>query len=179
RQVYPSDYKDDKFVQDIIKKVYNHRINSKRKSTKELAKTPQLFGEIRWSNNQAIIIPRVSSQNRRYIPMGIVSPNVVISDSAMSIYNAPLWLLGLLQSNIHMVWTRAVGGKLGNGLRYSAGLVYNTFPIPFISTQKKRELEELTLRMLDIRDEEGGSLIDLYGSPLSDKNSIPMNDRLK
>lgn len=59
-----------------------------------------------------IIIPRVSSESRDYVPMGYVNNNTVISDSAIVIYNAPIWLLGLLQSRMHMVWLRSIGGKL-------------------------------------------------------------------
>lgn len=125
-----------------------------------------------------IIVPRVSSENRIYIPMGTVDDNTVISDSAMAIYDAPLWLLGLLESRMHMVWLENVGGKLETRYRYSAGLVYNTFPVPELSTRRKNEIEELIGNILDIREEEGGTLAELYGSPLAAKNPKPMNPRL-
>lgn len=130
------------------------------------------------SNMLSIIVPRVSSQNRLYVPMGLVNENTVISDSATAIYNASGWLLGLLESNMHMVWLRAVGGRLKNDYRYSASLVYNTFPVPKLSTRRKNEIEELILTILDIREEEGGTLADLYGSPLAEKNPKPMNPKL-
>ena len=110
--------------------------------------------------------------------MGYIDSNYVISDSAMAIYDAPLWLLGLLESRMHMTWLRAVGGRLKTDYRYSAGLVYNTFPVPELSTRRKNEIEDLTLNILDIRDEEGGTLAELYGSPLAEKNPKPMNPRL-
>ncbi|SFV41059.1 class I SAM-dependent DNA methyltransferase [Ligilactobacillus acidipiscis] len=126
-----------------------------------------------------IIIPRVSSENRLYVPMGIVGEDTIISDSATAIYNAPLWLFGLLESRMHMTWLRAVGGRLKTDYRYSAGLVYNTFPVPELSSRRKNEIEEIVWEILDIRDEEGGTLAELYGSPLAAKNPKPMNPRLK
>ena len=132
------------------------------------------------ANNEmlTIIIPRVSSENRLYIPMGIVGEDTIVSDAATAIYDAPLWLLGLLESRMHMVWLRNVGGKLKTDYRYSAGLVYNTFPVPELSTRRKNEIEELIGNILDIREEEGGTLAELYGSPLAAKNPKPMNPRL-
>lgn len=172
------EYKDDNFIKEIIKKVYNYRKNSKREATRKLSIHPERFGEVRWKPGQSIVIPRVSSESRIYIPIGILNSDVIISDSAMAVYNAPLWLLGVLESRMHMVWLRNIGGKLGNGSRYSISLVYNTFPIPELSLERKRRIEALTLDILDIRDEEGGSMSDLYGSPLSKINPKPMNQRL-
>lgn len=77
-----------------------------------------------------------------------------------------------------MTWMRSVGGRLKTDYRYSAGLVYNTFPVPELSTRRKNEIEDLVLKILDIRDEEGGTLAELYGSPLAEKNPKPMNPRL-
>lgn len=113
-------------------------------------------------NMKQILVPRVSSENRYYVPMGYVDTDTVISDSAMAIYDAPLWLLGVLQSRMHMVWLRAIGGKLKNDYRYSSGLVYNTFPIQNLSTQRKNEIKRVMLDILDIREYEGGSLAKLY-----------------
>lgn len=109
-----------------------------------------------------IIIPRVSSENRKYIPMGLVGEDTVISDSAMAIYDAPLWLLGLLESEMHMTWLRSVGGRLKTDYRYSGGMVYNTFPVPDLSLKKKNAIENVILNILDIRAELGSSLATLY-----------------
>lgn len=183
-------HKMNPFVVDRVTKVYNFRISA-QSSAKNCADRPfQFFTFI--SRNSAIkkhhllddsemnsfVIPRVSSENRLYVPMGIVGEDTVISDSATAIYDAPIWLLGLLQSRMHMVWLKAVGGKLETRYRYSASLVYNTFPVPELSTRRKNEIEDLVLNILDIRDEEGGTLAELYGSPLAEKNPKPMNPRL-
>ena len=173
-----SKYEKITFVTDKISKVRKYRNNSRRKATKKLALKPQLFGEIRWKSSNAIIVPAHTSENRLYVPMGIVDASTIISNSAMAIYDASLWLLGLLESRMHMVWLRNVGGKLKTDYRYSAGLVYNTFPVPELSTRRKNEIEELIGNILDIREEEGGTLAELYGSPLAAKNPKPMNPRL-
>lgn len=143
-----------------------------------MANKPYEFGENRYQEESAIIVPGVSSENRIYAPMSVEGKDTVISNAAFAIYKAPLWLLGLLESRMHMTWLRAVGGKLETRYRYSAILVYNTFPVPELSTRRKNEIEDLVWKILDIRDEEGGTLADLYGSPLAEKNPKPMNPRL-
>lgn len=120
----------------------------------------------------------VSSQNRLYVPMGIVGEDTVISDSATAIYDAPMWLFGLLESRIHMEWLKNAGGRLKTDFRYSANLVYNSFPVPSMSTRRKNEIESCVYEILNIREEEGGTLADLYGSPLAEKNPKSMNPRL-
>ncbi|MCD5579684.1 class I SAM-dependent DNA methyltransferase [Lactobacillus delbrueckii subsp. lactis] len=173
------EYSENETIKEILSNVKEYRLKSKRKATNELAKHPELFGFISYKEGKtAIIIPRVSSENRIYTPMGIVDSDTIISDSAMAIYDAPLWLLGLLESRMHMAWMRSVGGRLKTDYRYSAGLVYNTFPVPELSTRRKNEIEDLVLKILDIRDEEGGTLAELYGSPLAANNPKPMNQRL-
>lgn len=177
--------KDNPIVKSRIEVVKFSRLKTKTKSTNEWAKKPYMFKQISpcykdESNiKPSIIIPRVSSENRIYVPMGIVGKSTIIADSAMLIYDAPIWLLGLLESRMHMVWLRSIGGKLKTDYRYSAGLVYNTFPVPELSTRRKNEIEDIVYNILDIRNEEGGSLAELYGSPLAKKNPKPMNPRLE
>ena len=112
------------------------------------------------------------------MPLTIFDNSVVVSDTATAIYNAPLWLLGLLESRVHMVWLKNIGGRLKNDYRYSSDLVYNTFPVPSFSSHRRNEIEQLVIKILDIREEEGGTLAELYGSPLAEKNPKPMNARL-
>ncbi|WP_283590018.1 DNA methyltransferase [Ligilactobacillus saerimneri] len=177
-------------VRKRVKQVKEFRMNS-GKSARDVANKPyafftkQLFEKAKEehhrnnnTNMMSIIAPRVSSENRLYVPMGFVDEEVIISDAATAIYDAPLWLLGLLESRMHMTWLRAIGGRLKTDYRYSAGLVYNTFPVPDLSTRRKNEIKGLTLNILDIREEEGGTLAELYGSPLAEKNPKPMNPRL-
>ena len=184
------EHKDVPFVKERLEIVRNARINSKAESTKKYAQWPYLFVQ-RGDYNKAIedfkgnpdemlniIIPRHSSENRLYIPMGILCEGEIIADSAQVIYDIPLYLLGLLQSRMHMVWLRNIGGKLKTDYRYSNTLVYNTFPIPDLSDEDKLEIEDRISYILDVRDEELLSLAELYGSPLATKNPKPMNERL-
>ncbi len=92
----------------------------------------------------------------------------------MAIYNAPMWLLGILESRMHMVWLRSVGGKLETRYRYSAGLVYNTFPIKGLSTQRKNEMTRVMTEILELREYDGGTLAELYN-----KDTMPENLRKK
>lgn len=180
-------YENISEIKERIQAVKEYRLASNAESTRKAADYSWEFvqkGEYEHAygyeikNRLSIIIPSVSSEHRLYVPMGFVEEDTVISNSAMAIYDAPIWLLGLLQSRMHMVWLKAVGGKLETRYRYSASLVYNTFPVPELSTRRKNEIEDLVLNILDIRDEEGGTLAELYGSPLAEKNPKPMNPRL-
>jgi type II restriction/modification system DNA methylase subunit YeeA len=151
------------------------RLASKKADTQRAAEYPYAFVERnRYDEAYAafkasgedeflqILVPGTSSENRDYVPMGFVGEDTIISNSAYVIYNAPIWLLGLLESRIHMVWLRAVGGRLETRYRYSAGLVYNTFPVPELSTRRKNMIEEQVFQILDLREELGGTLAELY-----------------
>ncbi len=129
------------------------RESSTRKSTRLLAMVPYKFGEIRYKESECIIIPRHSSERRDYIPMGYLDAGTIVADSALVIHDAPIWLLGILTSKMHMAWVKAVGGRLKTDYRYSAQLCYNTFPFPSIDDVKKEDLEVLAQEILDIRDQ--------------------------
>lgn len=128
-------------IDDRLNKVSEHRRNSTEKSTREKADIPNEFYFCAYNETNSIIIPRVSSENRKYIPMGYVDKDTVISDGAQTIPNAPLWLLGIITSRMHMVWVRAVAGRLKTDYRYSATLCYNTFPFPDITDKQKKIIE--------------------------------------
>ncbi|QEA54312.1 class I SAM-dependent DNA methyltransferase [Loigolactobacillus coryniformis] len=172
------------FIQKRMQIVSAARMKSSNTSTKSIANVPYAFQHVSkcYVNREkfapAIIVPSVSSENRYYAPMGIADEDTVVSNLALLIYDAPIFNLGLLQSRMHMIWLRTVGGKLKNDYRYSANLVYNTFPVPELSKYRKNEIERLTYDILDIRDEEKGTIAELYGSPLAKKNPQPMNPRL-
>ena len=174
--------KRDSLIQERISIVTKMRLASKKKSTNKLASCPWRFEFISQPCNYSgntLLIPRVSSQNRPYMPISVLTSDEIVSDTATAIYNAPLYLFGLLESAMHMTWMKNIGGRLKNDYRYSSDLVYNTFPVPELSTRRKNEIEDLVWKILDIRDEEGGTLAELYGSPLAAKNPKPMNSRLK
>src|SRR5699024_1143345 len=101
------------------------REQSTREATRKLAETPYLFGEIRQPDKDYLVIPRVSSENRRYIPIGVVKKEVICSDATFIVPNATLYHFGILTSNVHMAWMRAVCGRLKSDYRYSKDIVYN------------------------------------------------------
>ena len=135
-----------------IEKCAEMRASSKRASTNVLANVPHQFGEIRYKESTCVIVPGASSENRKYIPIGYLEAGTVVTNSAFAIYDAPVWLFGLLTSNIHMVWVKTVGGRLKTDYRYSAQLCYNTFPFPKISSEKKQEIEAAAEEVLITRE---------------------------
>ena len=141
-----------KFVAQRIEKCREARTSSKRATTNSLAERPHQFGEIRYKDSHCVIVPGVSSEHRKYIPIGYLDAGTVITNSAFAVYDAPLWLFGVLTSAMHMVWVKTVGGKLETRYRYSAQLCYNTFPFPKISDEKKKEIEEAAENVLITRE---------------------------
>ena len=127
------------------------RESSKRKATQALSKKPYLFGEVRHKESNSIIIPRHTSENRKYIPIGFLSSDIIVSDSALVLYEAHAWMFSILTSKMHQIWIRIIGGKLETRIRYSSSLVYNTFPFPNISKQRKEELTQSALNVIDER----------------------------
>jgi hypothetical protein len=140
------------FIADRIEKTKNHRINSKDKGTKNLAIRSHQFRDTNVPNSNQIIMPSVSSEKREYIPSGFLGTDTVISNSAQVVYDAEPWLLGVLNSKLHMVWLRTVGGKLEERIRYSKDIVYNNFPFPPISKQRKEEIAQCVFRILEERE---------------------------
>ncbi|TKK68068.1 class I SAM-dependent DNA methyltransferase [Ilyomonas limi] len=127
------------------------RSNSTKIATKKLAAFPHRFGEIRYKPTDSIFVPATSSEKRKYIPIGFLNKNSIISNSSMAIYNAQPWLFAVITSRMHMVWVNAVGGKLKTDYRYSAKLCYNTFPFPDISEKQKETINQYVFQVLDER----------------------------
>lgn len=123
------------------------------KDGESLAERPHQFREHPLLENEKILIPRVSSERREYIPIGYVDKDTVISDSAFAIYNAELWLFAILTSKMHNLWVATVGGRMKTDYRYSATLCYNTFPFPKLSDIQKEGLERLAQDIIDIRNQ--------------------------
>lgn len=136
---------------------FNHvaemRLNSKKAVTQKLAEKPYQFAERRYDSRRALVIPVVSSENRKYIPMDFVQAGTVVYYSAFGMYDPQLVDFAIINSYMHMLWVRATSGKLENRFRYSVQLSYNTFPFPKLTTAEKEELERLAQNILNIRDE--------------------------
>jgi hypothetical protein len=140
-------------IKNRVDAVGKMRLASPKAATRERAKFPYEFGELRYKESDSIIlIPTVSSERREYIPFGFLDGDYVISNSAQAIYNAKPWIFSILSSQIHMTWVRAVAGKLKSDYRYSNVLCYNTFPFPSISEAQKQELEKHAYRILEERE---------------------------
>ncbi len=147
--------KEAKSIPEInkrLKAVSDHRLTSTEKSTVALASLPHKYYFSAHQEGTSIIIPRTSSERRDYIPIGLLGSDSIISDAAQAIYNPPNYLFAILTSNLHMVWVRAIAGRLKTDYRYSSALCYNNFP--FIKLDEKQEtlLEESVFKIIDERE---------------------------
>ena len=149
--VSPVEYIDIPPICEAINRVKELRESSNREATKKLAETPMLFGEIRQPNGNYVLVPRHSSENRRYVPMDFLSPDIIAGDSNLVLPNASLYHFGILTSNVHMAWMRAVCGRLEMRYRYSVEIVYNNFPWPEPTEEQKSKIEETAQAILDAR----------------------------
>ena len=159
----PKLLRESKLISERIMKTKIFRENSNRPQTKALADTPYLFGEIRQPNTQMLVFPKVSSENRKYIPLDFVTPEIIVNGSALIIPNVGLYEFGVMISNVHMAWMRIVCGRMKSDYQYSGSVVYNNF-IWCNPTDKQKEKIELTAQgILDARNlYPESSLADLY-----------------
>lgn len=161
-------------IRSRVERVAQFRSESQRAATKELAEVPWRFGYQSYQPGASILVPKVSSERREYIPVGYMGPETVISDLAFAIYRAEAWVFALLTSRVHMIWTRAVAGALESRIRYSNTIVYNNFPVPPLSVPAKERLTEAALRVLDVREYHSEkTLAELY-----DRDLMPDDLRL-
>lgn len=159
----PAELKKSSFIKNRIEQVRDFRLASTKKATQDDAKTPTLFQEVRQPETEYILIPRVSSENRRYIPIGFINPDIIVNDAVQIIPNATLYHFGVLTSNVHMAWMRAVAGRLKSDYRYSKDIVYNNFPWPTPTDTQKAAIEKTAETILGERAKfPESSLADLY-----------------
>jgi len=153
-------------VRRRVEEVRKHRATSKRQTTKNLANTPTLFGEIRQPESTYLLIPSVSSENRKYIPIGFMPKTIIGSNLVLFVPHARLYHFGVLSSAMHMAWVRQVCGRLKSDYRYSNKLVYNNYPWPESPSEKQlASVETAAQGVLDVRKEyltKGATLADLY-----------------
>ncbi|WP_455629123.1 class I SAM-dependent DNA methyltransferase [Parabacteroides chinchillae] len=138
-------------IKERLDKVTKHREKSSEKSTRAKSGIPNHFYFSAHKDTDSILIPRHSSESRPYIPIGFFDSETIIADSAMAVYNASPWHFAVITSRMHMVWVRAVGGRLKTDYRYSAKLCYNTFPFPNITEKQKENLNLYVFAILDER----------------------------
>lgn len=140
---------------EIVKRVEatrKVRASSTRASTKALANTPYLFGEVRHQDGPSIVVPAHTSERRRVIPIGFLTNSEIINNSAFAIYDATPLLFGILSSFMHTLWVSVVGGRIKTDFRYSAAVCYNTFPFPKISDAQAKAISTAALSILAARE---------------------------
>lgn len=159
----PAIFKTSPILKKRLQAVKDMRLNSTAAPTREKANEPWRFFFISQPKTDYLLIPSTSSENRKYIPIGFMSPNVIASNSTTIVPDATLYNFGVITSNIHMAWMKCVGGRLKSDYRYSSGVVYNTFPWPTPTEAQKVKIEETAQGILDARAlYPDASLADLY-----------------
>ncbi len=141
-------------IPEIVKRIEKtelHRLNSKDAGTNRLAERSHQFRDRNTAKESQLIIPSVSSESRQYIPCGYLNNTTIVSNSAQVIYDAEPYMFAIINSRMHMVWVRNIGGKLKTDYRYSKDICYNTFPFPDITTKQKENLNLYVFAILDER----------------------------
>ena len=164
RDAQPTDIKQSKILYERVQAVRDFRLSSSAKTTQGYAKVPHLFAQITQPEGvDYLLVPSVSSERRRYVPIGFMKSDVISSNAVQIIPNATLYHFGVLTSNVHMAWMRVVCGRLKSDYRYSKEQVYNTFPWPSPTEAQKAKIEQTAQTILDVRAKyTGTSLADLY-----------------
>ena len=161
--VSPAQIRNMPLVKRRTKAVEKFRLASKREATKSLAKKSWLFAEIRQTDKRYIVVPLTSSGTREYIPIGWLTPDVIVSNAISIIPDATLYDFGVLTSRVHMAWMRRVCGRLRSDYRYSSELVYNTFVWPSPRPKQRERIEQTAQAILDARAKfPNDSFADLY-----------------
>lgn len=161
--VSASELRKSDFIMKRLKQCAEFRLKSPKAATRKCAETPWLFMENRQPNSEYILVPRHSSENRKYVPMGFFPRDVISTDANSIIANADLYEFGVLESNVHMAWMRTVCGRIKSDYRYSNDIVYNNFPWPTPTPAQKERIEKTAQAILDARAlYPESSLADLY-----------------
>jgi hypothetical protein len=178
--ILPSDLQKMPLVLKRVNNIKEFRLKSTKASVQKQANTPAIFSEIRQPKSNYILLPRHSSENRKYIPMGFFSPEFIVSDSCTALPDARLFHFGVLISIMHMTWVNYVCGRLESRFRYSNDIVYNNFPWPESPSEKNIKLvEEKAQAVLDARNEfPDSSLADLYDPLTMPPKLVKAHDEL-
>jgi len=154
---------ENKEIKRRIDAVYTVRIDSRDIGANKMADSSHQFREMNIAQQHSIVVPRVSSENRPYLPVGLVGNDVVIGDSNFALYDAPLWNMALIASRLHLVWIATVCGKLETRYRYSNTLGWNTFPVPTLTEKNKADLTRAAENILLAREAHfPATIADLY-----------------
>jgi hypothetical protein len=178
----PSDIRTSKVIQERSNGVREMRLSSTKASTKKDAETPTLFQEIRQPKSQYLALPAHSSENRDYIPMALMPPDVIASNALLTISNSTLSTFAILESKVFSLWNSTVSGRLKSDYRISAEITYNNFPFPKLNDDDAEKLNNGGQKIIDARNEfPEASLADLYdpkSMPISLRNAHDENDKI-
>lgn len=181
KNVDPEQYRNIKPIMARINAVKEFRLNSKKQATRRKAETPMLFDEIKDMPSDYIAIPVVSSERRRYLPIGYLDKSIIAGNKLFEMANASLYDFGILTSSIHNDWMRTVAGRLKSDYSYSNTIVYNNFPWPNTDNKQKQKISETAQGILDARKlYPESSLADLYDPltmPIELRKAHEKNDR--
>ena len=166
--IEPEELKKMPTVLERVRKCREMRLSAKDAATKRLAEKPTLFRET-YNYDSYIVVPMVTPSNKRYIPFGFFDKNTISTNLNLISENANIYQFGILQSNVHMSWVRAVCGRLGDAYRYSAGVVYNNFPWPTPTDNQKKKIEKTAQEILNARNKYSNSSL----SVLYDELTMP------
>lgn len=177
----PSYVKQFSEILKRISAIREFRLQSKKIATRKKADTPMLFDENQQPTTNFVALPKVSSENRKYIPMEFLTPDTVVGDKIYIVENASLFEFGIMTSNVHMAWMRTVAGRLKSDYSYSNTIVYNNFPWPTPTDAQKAKIEKTAQAILDARAlYPESSLADLYDEltmPIELRNAHRANDK--
>lgn len=178
--ISPAEYRGIPEIMERLNGVADTRRKTKTVAVQAQAETPMLFSQIRQPDSNYLAIPEVSSEKRRYIPIGFMTPNIIASNKLYLVPKADLYMLGVMISNVHMAWMRAVCGRLKSDYSYSPA-VYNNFPWPIPTEAQKAKIEQTAQAILDARAlYQDCSLADLYDEiamPPELRKAHQQNDR--
>lgn len=153
-------------VRERVLECQSYRASAGR-DAKKSADRPHRFCYTTYEKRPSLAVPNSQSSDRNFIPATFVKDDVVLSKEAFAVYDAPNWLLAVLGSSLHRVWLSSVGGRIGNGFRYSVRVVYNTFPLPRLSNDQLAELDRSALSLLKERyKNHPKNLADLYAADM-------------
>lgn len=170
KDIQPNELKQLPKVYERVQLVKSYRLKSPKAATVKKAETPALFDEIRQPSSDYLVIPEVSSERRKYLPIGYMSADVISSNKNYMLPNATTYHFGILNSLMHNSWTHHVSGRLKSDIQYSNGIVYNNFPWPESPSEKQfKAVEAAAQHVLDVRKQfPDSSLADIY-----DPNTMP------
>lgn len=182
KNVSPMVYSKSKFIMNRLALTKKYREQSDRPQTLKMADYPYLFGEIRQPDNSMLVVPKVSSERRRYIPIAILTPDIIVNGSALVVPNADLYTFGVMISNVHMSWMRTIAGRMKSDYQYSKGIVYNNFPWPEVSEADREKVVLSAQSILNARAKYSGStLAELYDEltmPVELRKAHQFNDKI-